>query len=318
MDKADNSSPNGYHTQSHQDHNFGLRNTIVLIVCLSSSILISHLINNPFGSYIPLILLATIAWYRSYTRETRSYYGLCRLILYLFIISLWVVFILRIFIQSIAFLLGYGHLQIEKVQYLFPYALMFTTFARNKQDMHLNDIRRYIIHFLYDLPAFFLVIIFKLLNDPLNSLYSEITTYCYLGCLPIASDVDQLNKIGIKYVVNMCAEYNGPLKTYTKYNIKQLYLPTVDMTSPSLKDIEKAIQFMNEAYTNKEKIFVHCKSGMGRSAAIVLCHLVANENMSIEDAFKLLKQKRPEITSAIIHYRSLNLFLASLKNDKSQ
>jgi len=314
MDKNDN----GCHKQSDQNDNIGLRNTIVVILCLSSSIFISYLINNPFGSYIPLIFLATIEWYRSYTRETRSYYGLFRLILYLFIISLWVGFILRIFIHSIASLLGYGHLEIEKIQHLFPYALIFTIFARNKQDMDLNDKRRYIMHLLYDLPAFFLVIIFKLLNNPLNSLYSEITRYCYLGCLPTVSDVEELNKIGIKYVVNMCAEYNGPCKTYIKYNIKQLHLPTVDCTSPSLNDIEKAIQFMNEAYRNKDKIFVHCKSGMGRSATIVLCHLVANENMSKEDAFKLLKQKRPEIVSAILHYRSLNIFLASLKNNKSQ
>jgi len=43
---------------------------------------------------------------------------------------------------------------------------------------------------------------------------------------------------------------------------------------------------------NKQKIFVHCKTGMGRSAAIVFfCHLVVNENMSTEDALKLLKEK---------------------------
>jgi protein tyrosine phosphatase (PTP) superfamily phosphohydrolase (DUF442 family) len=184
--------------------------------------------------------------------------------------------------------------------------------------MDLNDKRRYIIHLLYDLPAFFLIIIFKLLNNPLNSLYSEITTYCYLGCLPTPSDVEELNEIGIRYVVNMCAEYVGPRKTYKKYNIKQLHLPIVDSTSPPLKTIEEAIEFLNEACTKKEKIFVHCKSGMARSAVIVLCHLVANENMTPNDAIKLMKQKRPEVTDTIMDYTSVKMFFASLKNKKTQ
>jgi protein-tyrosine phosphatase len=111
----------------------------------------------------------------------------------------------------------------------------------------------------------------------------------------------------------MCAEYNGPRKTYEKYHITQLHLPTIDSTAPSFKTIEKAIKFMNDAYRNNEKIFVHCKSGMARSATIVFCHLIANENMSSEDALKLLKEKRPEVSTSIIHYASVKHFLTSLK-----
>jgi dual specificity MAP kinase phosphatase len=226
--------------------------------------------------------------------------------------------ILKLSLQSIGLLLGYHHIPIQKIEHLFPYALIITSYARTKHDMDLNDKRRYIIHLLYDIPAFILVIIFKLLNNPLNALYSQITTYCYLGCLPTAGDVETLNKIGIKYVVNLCAEYNGPCKTYAKYNIKQLHLPTVDGTSPSLKTIEKAIKLMNEGYKNKNKIFVHCKSGMGRGATIVLCHLVANENMSPENALKLMKEKRAEITTTIMDFKPVKQFLASLKNTKAQ
>jgi atypical dual specificity phosphatase len=296
----------------------GFKNVLILLVCLLSSILIAYLLNNPYGSYIPIILIAIFEWYRSYPRQTRSYYGLCRLLLYILAISLWVVLIIKLIIESIAFLFGYHYIRIKRVEHLFPYALMFATFARNKSDMDLNDKRRYIIHLLYDVPAFLLVMIFKLLNNPLNALYSQITTCCYLGSLPTPADVETLNKIEIKYVVNMCAEYHGPRKTYEKYGIQQLYLPTIDSTAPSLKSIEKAVQFMNEAHTNNNKIFVHCKTGMARSATIVLCHLVANENMTPEDALKLIKEKRAEVTSAIVSYGPVKQFFASLKNNKVQ
>ncbi|CAF3012624.1 unnamed protein product, partial [Rotaria sp. Silwood2] len=278
------------------------RNFLVALCCLLLSILTTYLFNNPYVSYISTISIAIVEWYTYFTSKTRSYYGLCRLLLYILVISLWDIFIMRIIIQSIARLVGFHHIPIEKVQYFFPYILIFAAFARSAHPMSLRDKRRYIIHLLYDIPAYILVITFKLLNNPLNSLYSQITTYCYLGCLPTHADVETLNNIGIKYVVNMCAEYYGPRKTYAKYNIKQLRLPTIDCTLPSLQSIEKAIKFMNEAYINNEKIFVHCKAGMGRSATIVLCHLVANEKMSTDDAFKLIKEKRPEVTATIIDY----------------
>ncbi|CAF0915414.1 unnamed protein product [Rotaria sordida] len=321
MDEEDITNCNDSDAEFWEDQfRDGLRNFLVILLCILCSILTTYLIHNPYGSYAPIMLIAIFEWYRSYPRQIRSYYGLCRLLLYILVISLWVVFILRLIIQSIVSLSGHHHhiVAMGQVQHLFPYALIFTTFARNRHDMDLNDKRRYIIHLLYDLPAFLLVIIFKLLNHPLNSLCSQITTYCYLGCLPTASDVKTLNNIGIEYVVNMCAEYNGPRKTYKKYNIKQLHLPTIDCTAPSLKTIEKAIQFMNEAYTNNKKIFVHCKAGMGRSATIVLCHLVANEKMSLENALKLIKEKRPEVTTSIIRYVSVKQFLASLKKNKVQ
>jgi atypical dual specificity phosphatase len=260
------------------------------------------------------MLIAIIEWYRSYTRETRSYYGLCRLLIYILIISLWIVFILKLIIKLIFLLFGYNHIELGKVENLFPYGLMFMTFARSQQDMDLNDKRRYIIHLLYDIPAFLIVILLKLLNNPLNSLYSQITEYSYIGCLPTSNDVIQLNRIGIKYVVNMCAEYKGPIKTYQKYGIQELYLPTIDSTAPSLKSIEKAIEFLHQAYLKKEKMFIHCKCGMARSATILFCHLIANEHFSPENAIKLIKQKRPEVTTTLTDYTNVQIFLSSLKN----
>jgi atypical dual specificity phosphatase len=311
---AENSSK-GQSLDGEDHHSF--KNILAVLGCLSSSLLSSYLLHNPYGSYVPIILIAIFEWHRSFPRQRRSYYGLCRLLLFLLVITLWVVFVLRLSVQIVAFLMGYRHVVFDKVQHLFPYALIFTMFARRTHDMDIHDRRRYIIHLLYDLPAFVLVIAFKLLNHPLNSLCSQITEQCYLGCLPMPSDVQTLHNLGIECVVNMCAEYRGPRKTYEKYHIKQLHLPTVDSTAPSFKSIQKAVRFMNEAYTNHRKIFVHCKAGMGRSASIVYCHLIANEKLSPEAAIELMKEKRPEITSSIAHYAPVKQFLATLKNSSA-
>jgi len=61
-------------------------------------------------------------------------------------------------------------------------------------------------------------------------------------------------------------------------------------------------------------MFIDCKCGMGRSGTILFCHLVANEDFSSEDAMKLIKQKRPEVTTTITDYINVQIFLFSLKN----
>ena len=304
-------------TLNENDDERDFKNIILIVSCLLFAIVTMCLFGNTYGDYLPIIFVGLMGWRKTFPRGKRSYYGLCRLLLYMFFISLWIVFILKLIIQSFAYLFNIKDLPIEKVQHLFPYALIVTSYARTKHDMELNDKRRYLIHLLYDLPAFLLVWIFKFFNHPLNSLCSQITSHCYLGCLPISSDVEKLNEIGIQSVINMCAEYSGPRKTYDKYQIKQIYLPTVDGTAPSFQTIEKAVEFMKESMKNNEKIFVHCKAGMGRSATIVFCHLVANENLSPDEAIQLLKEKRPEIASSLVHYKPVKRFLASLKQNQS-
>ena len=288
------------------------KNIIVVLCCLFCSLVFSSILRNPIGNYLPIFLIATFEWYRSYPKSKRSYYGLFRLILYLFFITLWIVLLLKFTLEGLAWLVGYKNIPIRGIEHLFPYALIFTSFARTKSNMSLHDKRRYVIHLLYDAPALLLVLIFKLFNDPLNSLFSQITDRCYLGCLPLPSDVKLLNEQNIKRVINMCAEYSGPRKTYQQFGIKQLYLPTVDSTAPSLETIEKAMEFLKEAYERQENFFVHCKSGMARSATIVLCNLIVNEQMSPEDALKLLKEKRPEVSSSILTFSTVKRFLKSI------
>ena len=309
--------------QSYHNHKGGLidsnRSTtfVFISICLAWSIFLLYFFHNPYMSYIPLLLITIIGWRRSLPRERRSYYGLCRLIFYVLFVSFWSIFILRAIFEGTVLLIGYRPLDIDKLQHLFPYSLLLINFILSKSDLHMNDHRRYLLHVLHDIPTFFLVVLFKLLRHPFNSLYSEITEHCYLGSLPLPNDVQTLKGIGIEYIVNMCAEYGGPRQTYEQFNMKQLHLPTVDSIPPSLRSIEQAVQFIREAQENNQKVFVHCKAGIGRSAAIVLCHLVANEKMSPEEAFKLMKQKRPEVSMTIIHFSTVKQYFLSLKKNTS-
>lgn len=84
----------------------------------------------------------------------------------------------------------------------------------------------------------------------------------------------------------MCEEYSGPLKQYKNIGMKSLHLPTVDHFEPSVADMEEAIHFIKtfqQSTTDENgekvpaKVYVHCRAGHGRSAAIVLAWLLSKD-----------------------------------------
>ena len=44
----------------------------------------------------------------------------------------------------------------------------------------------------------------------------------------------------------MCEEYRGPIKTYDRLGIEQLYLPTTDHFEPSVEDMKVCIKMCKE------------------------------------------------------------------------
>ena len=72
----------------------------------------------------------------------------------------------------------------------------------------------------------------------------------------------------VRGVINLCEEYRGPDRSYQRMGIQHLHLPTTDHFEPSLKDILKAMRFIRKYEQRNEKVYVHCRAGHGRSAAI--------------------------------------------------
>ena len=93
-------------------------------------------------------------------------------------------------------------------------------------------------------------------------------------------------------MVNLCEEYRGPIRRYQELGMEHLHLPTPDHFEPSVEALEEAVQFIREFQTrtttkNKNKynnerrggrVYVHCRAGHGRSAAVVLAHLLSSSS----------------------------------------
>lgn len=116
-----------------------------------------------------------------------------------------------------------------------------------------------------------------------------------LGTAPLQllDHPQQMHVAGVRGVVNMCAEYSGPTSSYSDLGITQLRLPTVDHFEPSLESMQLAIKFIKEHKARGERVYVHCKAGHGRAAAITLCWMLAESpSMSAEEGNALLHSKR--------------------------
>mmetsp|Transcript_39774 Transcript_39774/g.97498 ORF Transcript_39774/g.97498 Transcript_39774/m.97498 type:complete len:215 (+) Transcript_39774:122-766(+) len=129
--------------------------------------------------------------------------------------------------------------------------------------------------------------------------YDVIDDTVVLGALPWWWHVARLERMGVRGVVNMVAEFGGhctQLGALERAHMRELYLPTPDYTQPSLRDLERAVAFIDEHRQRGERVYVHCKAGKGRAPSVVLCWLVARRGLSPLAAQQYIVERRPQIS----------------------
>lgn len=109
----------------------------------------------------------------------------------------------------------------------------------------------------------------------------------YLGSAYNAANYHQLSNLGIEIVINVTKEISMYFPEEYEYKKLELYDNDKD-------DIEK---YLEESYEyikrNKhKKIFIHCKMGASRSVSILLYYMVKEHKMKLDDALKMIKEKR--------------------------
>lgn len=75
-------------------------------------------------------------------------------------------------------------------------------------------------------------------------------------------------------MVNLCDEYGGPRAAYDSLGIVQLRLPTVDHFESTPRQLKEGVDFIAGFRARGEKVYVHCKAGHGRAAAMTLAWLI--------------------------------------------
>lgn len=105
-------------------------------------------------------------------------------------------------------------------------------------------------------------------------------------------EADAAVRQGVKAVVDLTGEFS---ETRAFRALPYLNLPVLDLTAPSRDELRAGIEFIN-AHRHRGPVYVHCKIGYSRSAALVASWLISvGDATTSEEALARIRTVRPRL-----------------------
>ncbi|XP_030387121.1 dual specificity protein phosphatase Mpk3 [Scaptodrosophila lebanonensis] len=144
----------------------------------------------------------------------------------------------------------------------------------------------------------------------------EIIPGLFLGNSSHSCDSNALQKYNIKYVLNVTPDLPNEFEKHGI--IKYLQIPITDHYSQDLgMHFPAAIHFIEEARSANSAVLVHCLAGVSRSVTVTLAYLMQTRALSLNDAFKLVHARKPDISPNFHFMRQLESFESQLRLNPS-
>ncbi|KAG2175744.1 hypothetical protein INT44_000222 [Umbelopsis vinacea] len=144
--------------------------------------------------------------------------------------------------------------------------------------------------------------------------YNRIDELVILGALPTPTQIKEMQQQqNLKTVVNLCAEFPGYRGLYQELNIQQMRLGTADYTVPTLDKIEVGVSAIMDIAEHRDgSIYIHCKAGRGRSAALGLCYLIRRYELNPQQAQSVLIKARAQVDKELYHAEQIRMYYKSI------
>ncbi|KAM9497692.1 uncharacterized protein ACWYII_001453 isoform 1-T2 [Salvelinus alpinus] len=131
--------------------------------------------------------------------------------------------------------------------------------------------------------------------DVENAVVSPILPFLFLGNERDAQDLDLLLRLNIGYVVNVTTHL--PLYHLGSGLVRYKRLPATDNSKQNLRQyFEEVFEFIEEAHQSGRGVLIHCQAGVSRSATIVIAYLMKHTLMTMTDAYKYVRGRRPVVS----------------------
>jgi len=126
------------------------------------------------------------------------------------------------------------------------------------------------------------------LSSMANPPITEVTPQLFFGSFEDAMNEVELQSRAITHTISLI----GPKHQIA--GMEQKHYPMNDMGKTDLgKIIDNLWTFVQQSQRPGNALFVHCMSGQNRSASIVVAILMRLKGWSLQEAFKIVKMKRP-------------------------
>lgn len=122
--------------------------------------------------------------------------------------------------------------------------------------------------------------------------WDEVVPNVWIGRILTVSEARQAIAEGVVAVLDLTGEFS---ETAPFRSLSYLNLPVLDLTAPSREQVETAIRFI-ETNRSRGVVYIHCKIGYSRSAAIVGGWLLAEGlALTAEEAAGQIRAARPTV-----------------------
>lgn len=123
--------------------------------------------------------------------------------------------------------------------------------------------------------------------------FDPLTANVYIGRVLASAEARELRARGVGAVIDLAVEFSEspPLRL-----LPYLHLPVLDLAAPTPEQIAQALAFI-EHHAPRAPVYLHCKIGYSRTAAIAGAYLLATGRViTAAEAIALLLQARPGMT----------------------
>jgi protein-tyrosine phosphatase len=142
--------------------------------------------------------------------------------------------------------------------------------------------------------------------------FDEITEDLYVGSRFEPGDWHILAALNITVDVNLQAEAQDRF-TEAAPEV-YLWLPTPDWFGPGVQALATGARFIALMIREGRKVYVHCNAGAGRAPTVATGYLITT-GMSLEEALKLVRTRRPAFSPNPTQMRQLREFAATWRDD---
>jgi protein-tyrosine phosphatase len=100
---------------------------------------------------------------------------------------------------------------------------------------------------------------------------------------------------GIRRVVDLRVEDKDDVELFGRHGIAFLHLPTDDACAVSQDHLDAGVEWVGGGLARGDHVLVHCQHGIGRSALLTCCVLVA-DGLDPSEALARIKRARPVVS----------------------